>query len=126
MMSKINVGICGYGIVGKRRFEYISKNKNYKIIGVCDKSIKKKYIKNRIIFYKSIYQLLKLDLDAIFICVTNNVAAKYTQMSLSKNLHVFCEKPPSMNVNQLINVGKILNTKMGKKLKINYVQSNSK
>ena len=39
-MKTLNVGIAGYGIVGKRRRTCIDANKALKLIAVCDKNFK--------------------------------------------------------------------------------------
>ena len=39
MHSKIKVGIAGYGVVGKKRGECISKNQNLELVAVCDRSV---------------------------------------------------------------------------------------
>jgi len=120
MKKIIKVGICGFGVVGKIRYENICKSNKYKVIGICDKRIKKNYTYNKINFSNSIYKLLKLNLDAIFICVTNDVAAKYTIISLSYGLHVFCEKPPAVNVSELKKVGRIFYKNISLKLKYGF------
>ena len=38
MHSKIKVGIAGYGVVGKKRGECISKNQNLELVAVCDRN----------------------------------------------------------------------------------------
>ena len=37
-MSKLKVGIAGYGIVGKRRRGCVEGNPNLELVAVCDKS----------------------------------------------------------------------------------------
>lgn len=119
-MKKIKVAICGFGLVGQRRFKYITQSKKFEVVGICDKLIKKKYIKNNIVYCETINSLLKLKPQAIFICVTNNVAAKYTIMSLKRGIHVFCEKPPSISVKQLLNIKKYISNINLKNLKLKY------
>ena len=38
MQSQINVGISGYGIVGKKRGECINKNQHLNLVAVCDRN----------------------------------------------------------------------------------------
>ena len=107
--NKINIGIAGFGEVGKRRFEVIKKNKNFKLIGVCDQNKKNlNSLDDKILQFTDYKELLKLKLDALIICLTNDVAAKVTSAALKKKLHVFCEKPPATNLSDLI---KIINLK---------------
>ena len=61
---------------------------------------------------------LKKKIDIVFICVTNDIAAKFTKKALDKNLHVFCEKPPGKNVKEIESV--INKFKKKKNLKLKY------
>ena len=40
-------------------------------------------------------------LDVLFVCLTNDVAAQVTIDGLNKGLHVFCEKPPGRDVDDI-------------------------
>ena len=37
-MKGLNIGIAGYGIVGKKRHACIENHKNVRILGVCDRN----------------------------------------------------------------------------------------
>ena len=37
-MIGLNIGIAGYGIVGKKRHACIENHKNVRIVGVCDRN----------------------------------------------------------------------------------------
>ena len=120
-MNKLKVGIAGYGIVGKRRHYFINKHPQLEVIGLCDQSFNDDYVQNEgISCFKNTYELLKLNLDILFVCLTNNVAAKITIEGLKKGFHVFCEKPPGMNVEEIINVREIEKNNPGLKLKYGF------
>ena len=51
--------------------------------------------------------LFDQDFDILFVCLVNNVAAETTIRGLKKGCHVFCEKPPGMNVNEIEQVIKV-------------------
>ena len=106
-MKKLKVGIAGFGVVGKRRFDFINKNKNLKVICVCDKYIDKSSFDNDVFFHNNYKDLFTHDLDILFVCLTNNIAAEVTIAGLENGLHVFCEKPPGMNVEDIENVIKV-------------------
>ena len=104
-MKKIKVAIAGYGVVGKKRSLFIEKNKNMKLIAVSDILFKKDgKFPNGVLFYKNYKKLFKLGIDAIFICLPNKHASEATVLSLSNNLHTFCEKPPGKNVQEIKNI----------------------
>ena len=107
---KLNVGIAGYGIIGKRRHIYIDQNESLNTVAVCDQNFKSiDVIKNGIVCYPNYKDLLnRNDLDVIFISLPNYLAPEVTVKSLEKGLHVFCEKPPSKTVEE---VNDVLETK---------------
>ena len=126
----LNVGIVGFGIVGKRRKFWIDKNDYLKTIAVCDtrfnakgemvsvKSLDYKYDKSQdgtyddqsisgnldddLMFFKNYKNLIdSCNLDMIFVCVPNYLAAEITIYGLKCGLHVFCEKPPGKSVEDI-------------------------
>lgn len=102
---KYRVGIAGFGIVGKRRCEYIQKNNFLKLIAVCDSNQDQfKDLNDDIKKHTNYNDLLNEKLDIIFICLTNDIAPEVTIKSLKKGIHVFCEKPPGRNVEDIENV----------------------
>jgi predicted dehydrogenase len=104
-MEKLKVGIAGYGIVGKRRHECIDRNPSFDLIGVCDRSFNGSGILSDGVSYHSDYNnLLKQGLDVLVVCLTNEVAAQVTIDALELGLHVFCEKPPGRNVEDIVRV----------------------
>ncbi len=119
-MDKLKVAIAGFGIVGKRRFQYIKEHPSLNVTAICEQnSFKKSLEYSEINCYKNYKDLLSQeDLDVIFICLTNNIAAEVTINSLKKGLHVFCEKPPGMTVQEIEQVIKV--EKSFPKLKLKY------
>ncbi|MFD3275473.1 Gfo/Idh/MocA family protein [Aquirufa echingensis] len=118
-MKKFKVGIAGYGIVGRRRHIYIDQHPNLKVVAVCDQNFtESNYSQNGIEYFSNTQELLSTDLDILFVCLTNNVAAEVTMSGLKRGLHVFCEKPPGMSVKDIENV--IVVEKANPKLKLKY------
>jgi predicted dehydrogenase len=113
----IKIGIAGYGKIGQLRTSILSERDDVTIVGVYD-PIKPEKLKSGI-FYASFDALLEADLDAIFICAYNTVLAEYTTKALDRGLHVFCEKPPAMKVEELDNVFDALKSS-GKVLKYGF------
>ncbi len=118
-MAKIKLGIAGYGVVGKKRREFIEKNKNFELVAISDiKFTKKKKINKKIIYLKHYKDLFNLQIDAIFICLPNKYASEATCLALKNDLHVFCEKPPGRNTKEIKDIINI--EKNRPKLKLKY------
>ncbi len=118
-MNTLKVGIAGYGIVGKRRHNYINEHPHLDVVAVCDQSFQEAYFKEEgISYYNNTSSLLVENLDILFVCLTNNIAAEVTIAGLKKGLHVFCEKPPGMNVEDIQKVIEV--EKKNPELKLKY------
>ena len=99
-MNLLKFGIAGYGKMGKIREKTLSDSPNASLIAIfeimeyeCkDKSVHK---------CNSFDELIKLDIDAIIISSYVSVAADYVIRALKSGKHVFCEKPPAMNANEM-------------------------
>ena len=95
----LNVGIAGYGVVGKRRRQYIDRHPRLKTTAVCDRKFKKSGVmSDGVRFMPDYRELLKEPLDILFVSLPNYMAAEVTIAGLRRGLHVFCEKPPGRNV----------------------------
>jgi predicted dehydrogenase len=101
----LKVGIAGYGVVGKRRHKYIDEHPNLRVAAVCDISFDKSgSFENGVIFHSNYTQLLCEDIDVLFVCLPNFLAPEVTIAGLEKKLHVFCEKPPGRNLDDICQV----------------------
>jgi predicted dehydrogenase len=121
MHPKINVGIAGYGIVGKKRHECINKNQHMNLVAVCDHNYEtSSKFDDGIYFYPDYNDLLDHGIDALFVCLTNDVAAEVTIAGLNSGIHVFCEKPPGQNPQQISEVIKTENKHKNLKLKYGF------
>lgn len=98
-MNKLRVGIAGYGIVGKRRHQFIAEHPALAVTALCEQTFPEDFAGlPGVEYFRSYQQLLQTDLDILFVCLPNNIAAEVTIAALEKGLHVFCEKPPGMDV----------------------------
>ena len=118
MAKIIRTAIAGYGVVGKKRHFFLKKNKSYEVVAICDRKFSKKQIDDsrKIKFFENYKDLFNENIDEIFICLSNDMAAKVTIDSLKKNINVFCEKPPARNLNELSKVIKVEKSKPNLKL----------
>ncbi len=104
-MDKLRVGIAGYGVVGKRRQACMERNLNMRLVAVCDRTFKEDGIlSNGISYFQSYKRLLEQKLDVLIVSMTNDMAPEVTIAGLEYGLHVFCEKPPGQNVEDIVKV----------------------
>jgi predicted dehydrogenase len=117
----LRVGIAGYGVVGKRRHQFIDKNPTLKTVAVCDRIFTGEgVLPDGIRFHSDYRQLLQEDLDILFVCMTNDIAAEVTIAGLEKGLHIFCEKPPGRDVGDISRVVACEKKHPGLKLKYGF------
>ncbi len=105
MTAQIRLGIAGYGIVGKRRKTCVDRNPQMRVVAVCDRSFESDgSFPDGVRFYPDYRRLLAEDLDALIVCMTNDIAPEVTIAGLDRGLHVFCEKPPGRNMEDIARV----------------------
>ena len=117
-MRLLSVGVIGYGVVGKRRIQYILQNKRLKLRYVSDVKFKKSFSNKKIFYFKNYLDLIKNKPDIIFVTLPNYLASKVTKLCLKNKIHVFCEKPPGRSVSDIKSVIKQEN--FDKKIKLKY------
>ena len=118
-MQKLRVGIAGYGIVGKRRHQFIDTHKGLLVTAVCDQNFKEDFkTPGGLLCYTNYEKLLDTPLDILFVCLPNKLAADVTISGLKKGLHVFCEKPPGKSVDDILRVVDV--EKQNPRLKLKY------
>ena len=109
MIKKLRCVIIGYGYMGQIRYNTILSSKDAQVVGVYDddkSKLKKTLDKNLIV--KNYKDIFSLNFDVAFICTPNNITPKIVIECLKKNKHVFCEKPPGKNLQDLNKIKKFL------------------
>ena len=114
-MNQLKFGIAGYGKMGQIRERSIFNSSDAILISVYDNN-NHEYKKNSgIISCDSYDALLSSDIDAVIVSAYASVATEYVIRALNAGKHVFCEKPPAMNANEMLevietenNTGKVL------------------
>lgn len=97
--KRLKVGIAGYGVVGKRRRLFIDMHPNLQTVAVCDQYFGDKgTMDDGVLFFPTYKEMLKTDLDVVFVSLPNYLASEVTIACLEKGMHVFCEKPPGRDV----------------------------
>ena len=103
MLNKLRVGIAGYGVVGKRRRFFIDSHPSCSTVAVCDQTFKEEGVMvDGVQYHRNYEQLLKENLDILFVCLSNDMAAEVTVAGLESGIHTFCEKPPGRNPEEVI------------------------
>ena len=106
MKKKLKVGIAGFGSVGQKRKKFIELNPHLNLVALCDKIFNNES-KEGLNYFKYYEDLLKCDIDVLFICLTNDIQPEVTIKALKLGFHVFCEKPPGRYVQDIKDVIKI-------------------
>jgi len=119
--SPLRVGIAGYGIVGKRRHQVIAERNDMSVVAVCDQTLEGEGVfKDGVNYFTDYRRLLEQGLDALLVCMSNDIAAEVTVAGLEKDLHVFCEKPPGRDVADIEKVVACAATRTHLKLKYGF------
>ncbi|MDR0833720.1 MAG: Gfo/Idh/MocA family oxidoreductase [Candidatus Symbiothrix sp.] len=129
-MNRIKFAVVGYGHIGKRHAEMISRNSDAELVGLCDidplaitrrgeplrspnPSQLPNYQLSAIPFHSSIDELLqKTDADVVNICTPNGFHAAYAVKALEAGKHVVIEKPmalTTLDAEQVIEASKKVN-----------------
>jgi len=105
MKGVLRTGIAGYGVVGKRRQEFVNRREDMQITAVCDRNLDSagEFVDGTK-FYDNYNRLLEEKLDVLFVCISNDMAADVTIAGLERGLHVFCEKPPGRDLDDIARV----------------------
>jgi predicted dehydrogenase len=104
-MNQLKVGVAGFGVVGKRRKDCVTRNPDLCVVAVCDQTFADEgTLSDGVRYYRDYRRLLTENLDAMIVCLTNDMAAEVTIAGLEAGLHVFCEKPPGRSVEDIVKV----------------------
>ena len=120
-MTKLRVGIAGYGVVGQRRRQIIDARDDMVTVAVCDRAFAEAgAVADGVPAYSSWQHLLEDRLDILVVCLTNDVAAEVTIAGLESGRHVFCEKPPGRDIADIAKVIEAERRHPGLKLKYGF------
>ena len=114
----MKVGLAGYGKMGQIREQSIKQSENFELIAIYD-PIKDNILETQYIISESFEKLLETDIEVVFICCYVKFFSEYTIKALKAGKHVFCEKPPSANLSEMLSVIKE-EKKSGKILKYGF------
>jgi predicted dehydrogenase len=121
MSAKFRVGIAGFGVVGKRRRQFIDRHPRLRTVAVCDRIFPEAVTHaDGLRCYPTYKPLLAEKLDVLFVCLPNYLAPEVTIAGLERRLHVFCEKPPGRDLNDVVRVIECERRHPGQKLKYGF------
>ena len=97
-MKEIRIGIIGTGMISHQHMERYSKIPNAKVVAACDLNEEKlnkwceKYgVENAYVDFREL--LKRDDLDAVDVCLHNNLHVPMALEVLKAGKHCYCEKP---------------------------------
>ena len=96
----INIGIIGFGKMGKIRCDAINAGNRGTVIAISDpyQDISSTGIKTN----STINEIMESkNIDALFICTPNCLNKELTIKGLESGKHVFCEKPPAFTASDV-------------------------
>ena len=119
--GRVRVGIAGFGVVGRRRRAFVDQNPNLTTVAVSDITFGSSGVAaDGLRCYADYHDLFGERLDALVVCLPNHLAAAATIDGLEHGLHVFCEKPPGRNVEDIRRVIAVEREHPGLKLKYGF------
>ncbi|MDZ4241401.1 MAG: Gfo/Idh/MocA family oxidoreductase, partial [Candidatus Omnitrophota bacterium] len=106
MSSKVlNCGIIGYGYMGEIRRQVIERHpEQMRLIGVCEPNSATRGKIHGVAVFEKFEDLLKEKPDVMFVCTPNCFSPEISIKSMRAGIHVFCEKPPGRNLEDIRNI----------------------
>lgn len=102
MTETLKIGIAGFGVIGQRRKVHLEEQPGLRVVGVSDLRFGAgEPLPDGTPTYASHSELLDVPMDALFVCMPNDVAPSATIAGLEAGVHVFCEKPPGRTVEDI-------------------------
>ncbi|MCF8262626.1 MAG: Gfo/Idh/MocA family oxidoreductase [Melioribacteraceae bacterium] len=100
----LRFGIIGFGKIGQLRKKIIEELELGKVLAISDPNYKQTH--KDIFLTNNYHELLKQDIDAVIIATPNNITATAVIDALNSGKHVFSEKPPGRNLEEVIEIKK--------------------
>jgi predicted dehydrogenase len=97
----IKVAVVGLGKMGLSHYAVVNAHSDVEVVGICDSSsyvlgVLKKY--TGVTTYSDFDAMLdRAELDAVVIATPSSSHARMVRSALERDLHVFCEKPFTLN-----------------------------
>ncbi|MEH6632313.1 MAG: Gfo/Idh/MocA family oxidoreductase [Halopseudomonas aestusnigri] len=97
-------GIIGFGYMGEIRKRVADQFDELEVIGVSEVSAEKRAKVKGCPVFETYEELMVLDPDILFVCTPNVSSPEFCIRSMQSGKHVFCEKPPGRNLQDIQNI----------------------
>ena len=104
MSGVIRTGIVGFGRMGQIRLDAMRASPKIQPLAVCDVDEGMRETERSLYFTRDYRDLLRMDLDAIFVCTPNRFSPEVVVHALEAGRHVFCEKPPGRDLEDIAKI----------------------
>ena len=101
----LSCGIIGYGVMGQIRHETCNLIDEFEVIKIYDTETS--LIKDQSLAAESIDDIIDdKSIDVVFIATPNFLNKELTVKCLNANKHIFCEKPPALSSDDILDIQK--------------------
>jgi len=115
MNKPLKCGIAGYGYMGEIRRAVIERHaENMELVGIFDTNDAVRSKIHGVKTFSTLEDLFSQKLDILFVCTPNCFSPEISIKAMGLGIHVFCEKPPGRDVQDIKNI--IAHEKNGVKL----------
>ena len=112
---RLNIGIIGYGVMGKIRYHAMKEIGGCNILKICD--VAPVECPKDVEFTTNYMDIINdKNINCIFVCTPNFLLKELVVGGLYSGKHVFCEKPPGRNLRELDEMIEAENNAPGLKL----------
>jgi predicted dehydrogenase len=104
MNGNIRTGIVGFGYMGEIRYRNVTEHPSMELAGICDPDREAEITAKGAKLFKTWQELVDSDIDAVIICTPNFAIPQIAVYAMDRGKHVFCEKPPGRNYQDIVSI----------------------
>jgi predicted dehydrogenase len=112
----IKTAIIGYGYMGEIRRRIVEENPDLSLTLICEPDSSKLTGSYPFQVTRDLNEVYASDADLVFVCTPNHVTSPAVVECLRRNKHVFCEKPPGRNLEDVVAIQRQEELSKGNKL----------
>ncbi len=116
----LKFGIIGFGKIGKLRKRVIEELGIGKVVAISDPHADLSGLNGEIFTTQDYSELLKKDINCVVVATPNNITAQAIIDSLNAGKHVFSEKPPGRNLEEVLRIQETILNKPSLHLKFGF------